>query len=38
MLFNRNIYSGKDHRGTAGPDMEVSVIGIWGTSGRRGNV
>ena len=30
--------SGKDHRGAAGPDTEVSVIGIRYTSGRRGNV
>ena len=30
--------SGKDHRGAAGPDTEVSVIGIRYASGRRGNV
>ena len=28
----------KNHRGAAGPDTEVSVIGIRYTSGRRGNV
>ena len=27
--------SGKDHRGAAGPDTEVSVIGIRYISGRR---